>query len=170
MKHVEFSDFLHFLICAIFTFFFASKLNAQISKDSSLHYRKAILNPSQPQDLPSGVHYFTKKKERDIESKDTLNAIYDLRLLSIAEFKIGNNFSSENHIVEALNLIESMQTKDTLINSRVGLYNQLGRIYRASNNATEAIRTFDNALQIANKLSDSVIILNNKANIYKDLL
>ncbi|MEP5829544.1 MAG: ATP-binding protein, partial [Maribacter dokdonensis] len=47
---------------------------------------------------------------------------------------------------------------------------QLGRIYRASNNATEAIRTFDNALQIANKLSDSVIILNNKANIYKDLL
>ncbi|CAN0604887.1 unnamed protein product, partial [Ectocarpus sp. 12 AP-2014] len=95
---------------------------------------------------------------------------YDLRLLSIAEFKIGNNFSSENHIVEALNLIESMQTKDTLINSRVGLYNQLGRIYRASNNATEAIRTFDNALQIANKLSDSVIILNNKANIYKDLL
>ena len=63
-----------------------------------------------------------------------------------------------------------MQTKDTLINSRVGLYNQLGRIYRASNNATEAIRTFDNALQVANKLSDSVIVLNNKANIYKDLL
>ena len=159
-----------YIFLALFIFLIPNRSLAQISKDSSLHYRKAILNPSQPQDLPSGVHYFTKKKERDIESKDTLNAIYHLRLLSIAEFKIGNNFSSENNIVEALNLIESMQTKDTLINSRVGLYNQLGRIYRASNNATEAITTFDNALQIANKLSDSVIILNNKANIYKDLL
>ena len=81
-----------FIFLALFIFLIPNRSLAQISKDSSLHYRKAILNPSQPQDLPSGVHYFTKKKERDIESKDTLNAIYDLRLLSIAEFKIGNNF------------------------------------------------------------------------------
>lgn len=142
---------------------------AQTSSDSSRLYRKAILQPANPQDLPSGIYYYTKKKEIDLELKDTLNAIYDLRLLSIAEFKIGNNFSSENHVVEAINLIESMSTKDTLINSRVGLYNQLGRIYRTSNNSTEAIRTFDKALEIANKLKDSVVILNNKANIYKDL-
>ncbi|WP_291959251.1 ATP-binding protein [Maribacter sp.] len=168
MKYVKFSDFLHFLICAIFTVCLSSQLNAQSFLDSSLIYRKAILNPANPRDLPSGIHYFNKKKEMDLELKDTLNAIYDLRLLSIAEFKIGNNFNSENHVVEALNLIEAMHTKDTLINSRVGLYNQLGRIYRTSNNPTEAIKTFDKALKIANKLKDSVIILNNKANIYKD--
>lgn len=168
MKYVKFSDFLHFLICAIFTVCLSSQLNAQSFLDSSLIYRKAILNPANPRDLPSGIHYFNKKKEMDLELKDTLNAIYDLRLLSIAEFKIGNNFNSENHVVEALNLIEAMQLKDTLINSRVGLYNQLGRIYRTSNNPTEAIKTFDKALKIANKLKDSVIILNNKANIYKD--
>ncbi|WP_159302039.1 tetratricopeptide repeat-containing sensor histidine kinase [Maribacter litoralis] len=158
------------LILAIFVFFLPISSKSQTSIDSSLHYRKAIINPSQPQDLASGVHYFSKKKNQDLALRDTLNAIYDLRLLSIAEFKIGNNFSSENHIVEALNLIESMQAKDTLINSRVGLYNQLGRIYRASHNSAEAIKTFDKALLIANKLNDSVIILNNKANIYKDLL
>ncbi|WP_291966341.1 ATP-binding protein [Maribacter sp.] len=168
MKYVKFSDFLHFLFCAIFTVCLSSQLNAQSFLDSSLIYRKAILNPANPRDLPSGIHYFNKKKEMDLELKDTLNAIYDLRLLSIAEFKIGNNFNSENHVVEALNLIEAMHTKDTLINSRVGLYNQLGRIYRTSNNPTEAIKTFDKALKIANKLKDSVIILNNKANIYKD--
>ena len=143
---------------------------AQISSDSSRYYRKAIISPVNPNDLPSGINFFTKKKETDLKIHDTLNAIYDLRLLSIAEFKIGNNFNSENHIVEALNLIQSMPSKDTLINSRVGIYNQLGRIYRASSNPVEAIKTFEKALLIANKLKDSVIILNNKANIYKDQL
>jgi len=169
MKYHKFSVFLHLFTCAIFIFCSLFKLSAQTFTDSSRIFRKAILQPTNPQDLPSGIYYYTKKKEIDLELNDTLNAIYDLRLLSIAEFKIGNNFSSENHVVEALNLIESMSTKDTLINSRVGLYNQLGRIYRTSNNPTEAIKTFDKALEIADKLKDSVIILNNKANIYKDL-
>jgi len=170
MKYHKFSVFLHLFTCAIFIFCSLSKLSAQTFTDSSRIFRKAILQPTNPQDLPSGIYYYTKKKEIDLELNDTLNAIYDLRLLSIAEFKIGNNFSSENHVVEALNLIESMSTKDTLINSRVGLYNQLGRIYRTSNNPTEAIKTFDKALEIANKLKDSIVILNNKANIYKDQL
>ncbi|WP_405412911.1 ATP-binding protein [Maribacter sp. Asnod1-A12] len=143
---------------------------AQTPSDSSRYYRKVIINPVNQQDLPSGIYFFTKKKENDLKSKDTLNAIYDLRLLSIAEFKIGNNFNSENHIVEALNLIQSMATKDTLINSRVGIYNQLGRIYRASSNPKEAIKAFKKALLIANKIRDSVVVLNNKANVYKDQL
>lgn len=170
MKYHKFSVFLHLFTCTIFIFCSLFKLSAQTFTDSSRIFRKAILQPTNPQDLPSGIHYYTKKKALDLELNDTLNAIYDLRLLSIAEFKIGNNFSSENHVVEALNLIESMSTKDTLINSRVGLYNQLGRIYRTSNNPTEAIKTFDKALEIANKLKDSIVILNNKANIYKDQL
>ncbi len=138
--------------------------------DSSLFFRNAIVNPVEPQDLQSGINFFTKQKENHLELQDTLKVIYDLRLLSIAEFKIGNNFNSENHVVEALNLINSMATKDTLINARVGLYNQLGRIYRTSNNFNEAINSFDKALQIATKLKDSVIILNNKGNIYTDEL
>ncbi|TDS12006.1 tetratricopeptide repeat protein [Maribacter caenipelagi] len=169
MSYKKVSFPLRFLCLFTMTFCLSLIGTAQTSSDSSRLYRKAILQPANPQDLPSGIYYYTKKKEIDLELKDTLNAIYDLRLLSIAEFKIGNNFSSENHVVEAINLIESMSTKDTLINSRVGLYNQLGRIYRTSNNSTEAIRTFDKALEIANKLKDSVVILNNKANIYKDL-
>ncbi len=170
MKYHKFSVFLHLFTCTIFIFCSLFKLSAQTFTDSSHIFRKAILQPTNPQDLPSGIHYYTKKKALDLELNDTLNAIYDLRLLSIAEFKIGNNFSSENNVVEALNLIESMSTKDTLINSRVGLYNQLGRIYRTSSNPTEAIKTFDKALKIANRLKDSVVILNNKANIYKDQL
>ena len=142
---------------------------AQIPNDTIRYYHNAITNPSVPLDLPSGIQFFTKKKQIDLKTNDTLSAIYDLRLLSIAEFKIGNNFNSENHIVEALDLIQSMTSGDTLINAKVGLYNQLGRIYRASDNFSEAIKTYDKALAIAHKLNDSVVILNNKANIYKDL-
>ena len=170
MKYNKVSFILHLFNIIVFAFSFSLSAKAQTSSDNSIYYRNAIVNPTEPNDLPSGIHFFTKKKDKDLELNDTLNAIYDLRLLSIAEFKIGNNFNSENHAVEALNIIESMSTKDTLIDSRVGLYNQLGRIYRTSNNPTEAIRTFDKALEIANKLKDSVIILNNKANIYKDEL
>ncbi|WP_282050668.1 tetratricopeptide repeat-containing sensor histidine kinase [Maribacter aquivivus] len=170
MKYNKVSFILHLFNIIVFAFSFSLSAKAQTSSDNSIYYRNAIVNPTEPNDLPSGIHFFTKKKDKDLELNDTLNAIYDLRLLSIAEFKIGNNFNSENHAVEALNIIESMGTKDTLIDSRVGLYNQLGRIYRTSNNPIEAIRTFDKALEIANKLKDSVIILNNKANIYKDEL
>ena len=170
MKYNKVSFILHLFNIIVFAFSFSLSAKAQTSSDNSIYYRNAIVNPTEPNDLPSGIHFFTKKKDKDLELNDTLNAIYDLRLLSIAEFKIGNNFNSENHAVEALNIIESMGTKDTLIDSRVGLYNQLGRIYRTSNNPTEAIRTFDKALDIANKLKDSVIILNNKANVYKDEL
>ncbi|WP_282118094.1 tetratricopeptide repeat-containing sensor histidine kinase [Maribacter aquivivus] len=170
MKYNKVSFILHLFNIIVFAFSFSLSAKAQTSSDNSIYYRNAIVNPTEPNDLPSGIHFFTKKKDKDLELNDTLNAIYDLRLLSIAEFKIGNNFNSENHAVEALNIIESMSTKDTLIDSRVGLYNQLGRIYRTSNNPIEAIRTFDKALEIANKLKDSVIILNNKANIYKDEL
>jgi tetratricopeptide (TPR) repeat protein len=56
-----------------------------------------------------------------------------------------------------------------LIDARIGLYNQLGRIYRTTNNHEEAIKAFDEALKICKKTKDSITILNNKANIYKDL-
>ncbi|MDP5062274.1 MAG: tetratricopeptide repeat protein [Maribacter sp.] len=170
MKYNKVSFILPTLILYVFAFCFSLSSAAQMPSDSSLFFRNAIVNPVEPQDLPSGINFFTKQKENHLELQDTLKVIYDLRLLSIAEFKIGNNFNSENHVVEALNLINSMATKDTLINARVGLYNQLGRIYRTSNNFNEAINSFDKALQIATKLKDSVIILNNKGNIYTDEL
>ena len=152
------------LLCSpIFSF-------SQAEVDSSLHYYKTITAPVLPEDLPSGINFYTKKKEQDLKNKDTLNAIRDLRLLAIGEFKIGNNYASENYIVEALGLIESMGYKDTLVDARVGLYNQLGRIYRASRNANAAVHSFDEALEVSRKFKDSIIILNNKANVYKDLL
>lgn len=141
---------------------------AQTKIDSSLYYYNAIIAPELPENLPSAINFYTIQKQEDLSKNDTLNAIRNLRLLAMGEFKIGNNYDSENHIVEALDLIESMAVKDTLINARVGLYNQLGRIYRASRNHPAALNSYNKALAIAKRTKDSIIILNNKANLYKD--
>ncbi|APQ19259.1 hypothetical protein BTR34_05455 [Maribacter hydrothermalis] len=143
---------------------------AQTANDSSYYYHQQIINPVIPSDLPTGINFYIQKKKADLKAGDSISVINDLRLLAIGEFKIGNNFNSENYVVEALNFIQSMSTKDTLVNAKVGLYNQLGRIYGASNNPNEAIKTYNKALQIVVKLKDSVILLNNKANIYKEQL
>ena len=143
---------------------------AQSSKDSIAIYYQYIVAPQQPENLTAGLNFYLKKKQHDLIKKDTLNAIYDLRLLAIGEFKIGDYYESENYIVEALELINSMSSKGNLVDNKVGLYNQLGRVYRATNNSTLAINAYNKALALAQKTKDSIIILNNKANVYKDEL
>ena len=170
MKHIKISFLFFNTIKIVLLFCTATFSFAQTEIDSSLYYYNAIIAPELPEDLPSAINYYIKKKQQNLNTKDTLKAISNLRLLAMGEFKIGNNSESENHIVEALELIESMAFMDTLINARVGLNNQLGRIYRASRNYPAAQKYFNKALAIAKKAKDSIIILNNKANVYKDEL
>ncbi len=143
---------------------------AQTRIDSSRYYYDAIINPEKPENLPAGLNFYLKKKQAHLLKKDTLSAISDLRLLAIGEFKIGDYYESENYMVEALHLINAMQPDVALLESKVGLYNQLGRIYRASKNPAAAIKAFNDALAISQKTKDSITILNNKANVYKDEL
>tara|TARA_R110002051_G_scaffold108607_4_gene181345 strand:+ start:4681 stop:6288 length:1608 start_codon:yes stop_codon:yes gene_type:complete len=141
---------------------------AQTPIDSARYYYDAIVNPEKPENLPAGLNYYFKKKQAHLLKKDTLSAISDLRLLAIGEFKIGDYYESENYMVEALHLSNAMPDNAALLENKVGLYNQLGRIYRASKNPTAAINVYDKALKIVQKTKDSIIILNNKANVYKD--
>jgi len=143
---------------------------AQEKSDSLNYYYYAILNPKEPDHLPNGISYYSKRKERNLSKADTLSAIGDLRMIAIGQFKIGNVYDSENSIVEALDLINRFKDRDTLIESRVGLHNQLGRVYRSANNYEEALKSFEEALKLAPNTKDSITILNNKANVYKDML
>ena len=115
-----------------------------------------------------GIKYYSDKKEKDLKRKDTLNAINDLRLMAMGQFKIGSVYDSENTVTEALSLIDSYSQKDTLTEKRKALYNQLGSIYRESKNYDKALEAFDSALGLSKTLLDSIFLFNNKANIYKD--
>lgn len=161
---------LSFLFFFIFgAFLFSTSAYSQQSKDSILLLYQAIVSPNGISNIPQAINYYSLKKEKDLKRKDTLAALMDLRLIAMGEFKIGNIYDSENAVVEALGLIESYRQKDTLIEGRKGLYNQLGQIYREYNNYDKAIETYNLSLKYARTLSDSITLLNNKANVYKDL-
>ena len=132
-------------------------------------YYDAILNPRESSDLHYGITFYSKQKELDLIKKDTLQAISDLRMVAIGQFKLGYKYESESTVVEALRLIGKLKYKDTMTDSRIGLYNHLGKVYRAFNNYKKAIESYDKALRISKKSKDSITILNNMANVYKDL-
>ncbi|SRX54221.1 tetratricopeptide repeat-containing sensor histidine kinase [Aequorivita sp. CIP111184] len=166
MKNNQLS-FLFFFILAVFLF--PSSAYSQKSKDSIHRLYQAIVSPNSTSNIPQGINFYTLKKDVDLKRKDTLAAVMDLRLIAMGQFKIGNIYDSENAVVEALSLIESYPQKDTVIEGRKALYNQLGQIYRESNNYDKALETYNLSLEYSRSLSDSITIINNKANVYKDL-
>ena len=101
--------------------------------------------------------------------KDTLGTVKDLRLIAIGQYNIGNFYDSENAVVHALTLLDIYPKKDTVIDGRKALYNQLGNIYREIKNYEKALEVYNLSLSFSKKQSDSITVLNNIANIYKDM-
>ncbi|MCW5516916.1 tetratricopeptide repeat-containing sensor histidine kinase [Muriicola sp. Z0-33] len=163
---ISFLFFLaHFLVLLLFSTTYAF---AQANQDSLHYYYQAILNPKMPTDLPNAISFYNKKKKLDLSNNDTLNAIRDLRMIAIAQNKIGDLFETESSIVEALQLIKTSKHGNTWVQSAIGLYNQLGNTYRTSKNYGEAINAFNQALELVELTRDSITILNNIGNVYKD--
>ena len=159
---------LFFWSVAIYCFVYPQHGTAQHTSDSTRYYYDHVLQPRNQEDLPQGIRFFTQQKEQKLAAQDTLGLLNALRMVAIAEYKIGSLYDSERSCVEALHFINASLHKDTLINARLGIYNQLGIIYRELKNYDKAIEVFDVALGISKKTKDSITVLNNKANIYKD--
>ncbi|PHR15127.1 MAG: ATP-binding protein [Aequorivita sp.] len=160
-------SFLYFFILGLFLF---PKLSfSQQSKDSVALLYQAIVSPNSSSNISQAINFYSHKKEEDLKQKDTTAAIIDLRLIAMGEFKIGNIYDSESTVVKALNLIDSYSKKDTLIENRKALYNQLGQIYRELNDYNKAIEIYNLSLSYSTSFSDSITLINNKANVYKDL-
>jgi signal transduction histidine kinase len=143
-------------------------LQAQIHRDTIHKYYNSIVYPSGEITISEGINFYTIKKENDSKRHDTLSTIQDLRLIAMGQYNIGNINDSEFAVVEALKLIDSYPKKDTLIEGRKALYNQLGNIYREAKNYEKAIEAYSFSLTYSKKKSDSISLINNKANIYKD--
>lgn len=128
-----------------------------------------IENSKGSDELLSGYIFFNSQKEKSLNQKDTLRAIYNLRMIIIAQTGLGLLYDGEASIVEALNLIDNLEVNDsTVVAGRMALYNSLGVIYRSLNKYDRAIEIYDKALVIAQRSSDSISLYNNIANVYKD--
>ena len=154
--------------CLLFIFQASLWGQIQYSPDTIKKYSQAILHPKSAKDIPLGLQFYATKIENDLKHGDTLSAIHALRFMAIGQFDMGETYDSETSVVRAIYLIDRSKGKDTLLENRLGLYNDLGKIYRATENFDKALEVYDAALDIAYSLRDSIILLNNKANVYKD--
>lgn len=157
-------SFLFFLAASVFL----SLKGYSQQKDSTRYYYNKMVHPTQSSDIPIAIQYYTAQSEKNQSEHNYYEAIKGLRLISIGQFEIGNIYDSESAAVQAIALIENSSHTDTLIESRVGLYNQLGKIYRASDQSEKAIEAYNLALQFSRTTIDSMTLINNKATIYKD--
>ncbi|WGF92649.1 tetratricopeptide repeat-containing sensor histidine kinase [Aequorivita marisscotiae] len=141
----------------------------QYKIDSTAYHFKRILNPQHSSDFPKAISYYTRLKEKHLKDKNTYKAIQDLQMIAIAEFEMGNSYDSEAATVEAFELIDTSLHTDTLVDAKKGLYNQLGRIYRATYRYEETIKAYTNALKFSSNRNDSLTLLNNTGNVYMDM-
>ncbi|UKM65463.2 tetratricopeptide repeat protein [Flavobacteriaceae bacterium GSB9] len=136
--------------------------------DSTSYYSNLANNPKTSTSLVQSYVFFNKAFEKNIRSKDTISAINSLRQLSIIQFGLGDYYGSETSAVEALKLLSSISDKKILSQSKVGLYNQLGRIYNMLMEYNEAIKYYKKALKHTTNQGYINIIRNNIGLIYLD--
>ena len=141
-------------------------MSAQKNTDSTLFYYYSITRPSQKADLPAAINFFRRMKESSLKAGDTLNAIYAIRMISVGTYTDGEVFESEQQAVEGLELIGS-QSSEAYDQARMGLYTQLGMIYRNIADYDQAVEIYQKALTFNTSPEEKTRILNNLANVYK---
>ncbi|MGJ8593299.1 MAG: tetratricopeptide repeat-containing sensor histidine kinase [Aquaticitalea sp.] len=152
--------FLYFLlICHILS---SSVVNAQDDTDSLKYYYKLLKNPERPTDLANSYIFFQKNLKNNLDAKDTVAAISDLRYIASIENNLGFLYDSEKTVVRALQLLKHQKGQDKN-NAMTGLYNQLGMIHREFYNYDKALAFYDKALETCNNGRDSTIVINNVA-------
>ncbi|WP_338357071.1 ATP-binding protein [Yeosuana marina] len=156
-------SFLFFIVKT--NFCYTNNRNYQ-KNDSLSYYYQVANNPKGSSNLSDAFRFFNLKKKESLKSKDTLSIIYFLRQIAIIQYKLGDYHGSEVSVVEALKYLSNDKESPNNIENKVGLYNQLGRIYMELSDYETAIKYFNTALSFTNNESDINIINNNKALIY----
>ena len=157
-----------FLLVYFFTHFGYVLAQQKTATDSTEYWAKMILNPKEGQDLTEGYLFFENATKKSLEANDTLNSIYNLSILTIADFELGFFHDSEKDAVQALKFLDEMEMSAWKSKTTVSIYNSLGKTHRALKDYKSAINSYDKVLKLTNVLNDSVTAYNNKGNVYKD--
>jgi len=160
--------FFCFIVKAIL-FIWVSKAYSQKAVDSLYYYHNAINSPEDDQDLISAYNFFKKYKEQSLIERDTLKAIYGLRYIASIESTLGFPYESETTVLEALNLLNEVNSNEATIEARIGLYNHLGIISKGLLNYDDALNYYNKVLMLAQTPQQKSIVHNNKSIVYKEL-
>jgi len=164
MKQIKFS-FLFFISYFIFSM---SNIAHSQKLDSINYYYNLSLKPKKSNDLAKSYLYFKKLKEFNLNQGDLKNAVYDLRIMAIIQKKIGLYSESEKTSVEALELLDKLPEDSDVIKSRIGIYNNLGIVYRDIGDYDKSIELFNKSKGLNANPKNDITIINNIANIYSN--
>lgn len=140
-------------------------------KDSNsilLAYAKLASFSSANDSLINALDYYNKHKEISIKLKDSATAIRDLRLMASIQRNIALLHESEASAVEGLAILDKLPFNKTTIEARIGLYNHLGLVYKDLRIYDRALDYYDKILKLTEDPRLTIIVLNNKANVYRN--
>jgi signal transduction histidine kinase len=150
-------------------FCFDNGLYGQQSIDSAYYHYHKILKPTHKEDLLNAFRFFESRKSEAQSQEDTTALIYNLQLLSIIHYDLGLLNESEQTTVEILELLDARSGTNDAKEDYWRVYNQLGRVYRNLKFNEQSIDYYKKALSMATSTEDSVVLMNNIANSYRDL-
>lgn len=160
-------SFLFFCVL-LMSLFFGTSVVSQEKQDSIKFYYNLALNPKNSSDFAKSYEYFFDHKESCLKKDNLPGAIYDLRLLAIIQNESGFYYDSESSAIEAIALLEEMPVDDFTQDSKIGLYNQLGKVSRALKEPNRALEYYNKALASTAKPEQRNKIINNRGFIFLD--
>src|SRR5690606_36245066 len=162
-------SFLFFVVCNNYGYCKNRPISYQTC-DSLSYYYYLVDNPKTSSSLTKAYVFFNKQIDKSLEQKDTISSINYLRLKAIIQNKLGDYYGSETTAVRALDLVEHLPVNDFTQESKMGIFNQLGRINSELLNYETALEYYNKALSIAQKPITASIIRNNIGLIYLEQL
>ncbi|WP_339609494.1 tetratricopeptide repeat protein [uncultured Planktosalinus sp.] len=143
--------------------------NAQTeSNDSLRYYYDKVIQPNHSDDLLKAYVFFENQRAEAQIRQDTAAMIYNLQLISIIEIDLGLLYESEETAVAIINLLDAQPAHPNLQEEYRRAYNQLGRIYRQLKHSDQSIHYYQKSLSYTQQRIDSIILLNNMGNLYRD--
>ncbi len=139
-------------------------------KDSLYYYFSIAQKPDSALNLSKAYQFFNRKKDTFIKNHDTVNAINHIRGLAIAQNELGDYYGCETTIVLGLKLLNGLKDSKFTNESKIALYNELGRIYMILLNYDDALSYFEKSLKITQNPIYINIIQNNMALVYIEQL
>lgn len=130
-------------------------------QDSTIYYEEKVSNPNSNDDLIKAFVFFRKAKEENLKVSNYTHAIYNLRQIAIIQNMLGAFYDSEKSAIEALKLVDNLKQDSSTIENRIGIYNQLGKIYRNLLEYDKALNYYRKALAIAQTESHKIILKSN---------
>lgn len=163
------SSLFSFLTATCFLLTISHSAIGQCKTDSSLVYRNVLLNPNIESDIESAFAYFEKGVLEDLKNHDTIGAVNKLRIISNGQMELGAVYESEATIIKAKKLIEKLPITPMTREARWGIYSSLGQVYRNIDSYNNAIQYYEKGLIYSRNAIDSLMLINNKANVLVDM-